>query len=155
MWTQRGGRTWLCLDQTDITTVQALLGNTLPITKVDETSANVWKLDVAEDASLVRYPKRSLVREFDEPARLVRVIAEGGKVHWSIDGWPAVIEVPFGNGTVFVTTVSPEVLADLSDNMEPSLCAYQLIDRVFHPIQNGSPIGEEALSSAAAAFIGY
>jgi hypothetical protein len=155
VWTQRGGRTWLCLDQTDITTVQALLGNTLPITKVDETSANVWKLDVAEDASLVRYPKRSLVREFDEPARLVRVIAEGGKVHWSIDGWPAVIEVPFGNGTVFVTTVSPEVLADLSDNMEPSLCAYQLIDRVFHPIQNGSPIGEEALSSAAAAFIGY
>lgn len=155
IWTQRGGRVWLCLDQTGIATVQALLGDTMPISKIDETSSNVMTMDLSPDASPILYPERHVVREFAEPARLVRVIADGGKVHWSIDGWPAVIEVPFGRGTVFVTTVSLEVFADLEGKPKVTLCAKQIIDRIFSVSENHSPIGDQELISAAAAFIGY
>ncbi len=155
VWAQRGGRVWLCLDQTGIATVQALLGDTLPISKIDETSSNSMTLDLSADASPILYPQKQIVREFAEPARLVRVIAEQGHVHWSIDGWPAVIEVPFGRGTVIVTTVSLEVFADLEDKPQVSLCAKQIVDRLFASSKKQAPIGDEDLSAAAAAFIGY
>ncbi|HIK91726.1 MAG TPA: hypothetical protein EYG03_07070, partial [Planctomycetes bacterium] len=126
VWTQRGGKTWLFVDQTGMDTVRALLGDALPLTKIDETSANVMKLDINPSEPVGHSPEREVLREFDEPVRLVRVIAEKGRVIWTVDGWPAVIELPFGNGTVVVSTVSPEVFVQHDGGTRTLPCARQI-----------------------------
>lgn len=155
VWTQRGGRTWICLDQTGIPSLHALLGDALPITQIDETSANIVTLEIDPSTPTTRYPQRSIVREFDEPVRHVRVIAESGDVLWTIDGWPVAIELPLGKGMVIVTTVSPEVFADLDGKLKTAVCAKQLIDRIFRGPEEIAEVQESDLSAVAAASIGY
>ncbi|HIE96339.1 MAG: hypothetical protein ABGZ23_03190 [Fuerstiella sp.] len=155
VWTQRGGKTWLFVDQTGMDTVRALLGDALPLTKIDETSANVMKLDINPSEPVGHSPEREVLREFDEPVRLVRVIAEKGRVIWTVDGWPAVIELPFGNGTVVVSTVSPEVFVQHDGGTRTLPCARQISGLLFETEGIVPRISEDHLSTAAARLIGY
>lgn len=155
VWTQRGGRTWICLDQTDMPTLQALLGDALPLTRIDETSSNSVTLNIHPDASRAQFPQRTVVREFPEPVRHVRVLADRGKTLWSIDGWPAVIELPFGNGSVIVTTVSPEVFFDLDEGGKTAVCAQEIKGALFISSSTVAAVGHDDLAIAAAASIGY
>ena len=155
VWVQRGGRMWLFLDQTGMKTAHALLADTLPLTRIDETSTNVVKMKINKSESKQRYPERELTREFSEPVRQVRVIAGSGRTLWSVGDWPAVIEVPFGNGTVFVTTISPEAFVQMDGDQRSLPCARQIADRMFRDLKKDSPVSEQRLSSAAAGSIGY
>ena len=155
VWIQRGGRMWLFLDQTGMETAHALLGDALPLTRIDETSSNVMKLEIEPAASGQSSSEGALIREFAEPVRLVRVIADGGRTLWSVDGWPAVVELPFGNGTVFVTTISPEVFAQIDDNRMSFPCARQIANGMIRVSEKPSPVSEERLGFAAAGSIGY
>ncbi|MDG1898163.1 MAG: hypothetical protein P8J37_24945 [Fuerstiella sp.] len=155
VWTQRGGKTWLFADQTGMDTIRALLGDAFPITKIDETSSNVMKLEIDPAEPAGQSPVREVLREFDEPVRLMRIIAETGRVIWTVDGWPAVIELPFGNGTVVVTTVSPEVFLEVEGNIRTVPCAGQIGTLLFEPQRVVSRIDDDRLGAAAAGFIGY
>ena len=155
VWTQRGGKTWLFLDQTGMDSARALLGDALPLTRIDETSANVMKLEINPSEPVGRAPVREVLREFDEPVRMVRVIAEKGRVVWTVDGWPAVIELPFGNGTVFVTTVSPEVFVELNGGTRSMPCAGEIASSLFDAPKVVPRISENRLAKAAAGLIGY
>ena len=155
VWTQRGGRTWLFLDQTGMDTARALLGDALPLTQIDETSSNVMKLEINPTEPVGRAPEREVLRKFEEPVRLVRVIAEKGRVVWTVDGWPAVIELPYGNGTVFVTTVSPEVFVELEGGTRSMPCARQIATSLFNAPNTVPRVSEDRLAKAAAGLIGY
>lgn len=155
VWTQRGGKTWLFLDQTGMDTIRAVLGDALPLTRIDETSSNEMKLEINPSEPVGRSPVREVLREFDEPVRMIRVIAEKGRVVWSVDGWPAVIELPFGNGTVFVTTVSPEVFVELNGGTRSMPCAGEIASSLFDAPRIIPRISEDRLAKAAAGLIGY
>jgi hypothetical protein len=155
VWTQRGGKTWLFVDQTGMDTVRALLGDALPLTRIDETSSNVMKLEINPSEPVGRAPEREVLREFDEPVRMVRVIPEKGRVIWTVDGWPAVIELPFGDGVVFVTTVSPEVFVQLEGGTRSLPCARQIAASLFDAQSTVPRISEDRLAGAAAGLIGY
>ncbi|MCP4787554.1 MAG: hypothetical protein GY878_28840 [Fuerstiella sp.] len=155
VWTQRGGKTWLLADQTGMETIRALLGDALPLTQIDETSSNVMKLDINPSEPVSRFPEREVLREFDEPVRLVRVIAEKGHVIWTVDEWPAVIEIPFGDGTVVVSTVSPEVFVQDDNGTRTLPCARQIAGLLFEAEPNYPRISEDHFSTAAAGLIGY
>ncbi|MEZ6039719.1 MAG: hypothetical protein R3C20_04385 [Planctomycetaceae bacterium] len=109
LWVQRGGRLWLCLDQTGPESVEALLGDAFPFSVVGQTSANTIKLDINPDYRKDGYPVREVIREFDEPRSYIRVVADRGEMVWTVDGWPVAFRLPFGEGTVVVTTISPDV----------------------------------------------
>ncbi|MEO2019765.1 MAG: hypothetical protein ABGZ53_35990 [Fuerstiella sp.] len=155
VWTQRGGKTWIFVDQTGMDPVRALLGDALPLTQIDETSANVMKLDISPSEPVERFPEREVLREFDEPVRLVRLIAQKGRVIWTVDGWPAVIELPFGDGTVVVSTVSPEVFIQHDGGTRTLPCARQIAGLLFETESTVPRISEDDLSTAAAGFVGY
>lgn len=155
VWTQRGGRTWLLLDQTGMDTVHALLGDALSLTRIDETSMNSVKLEINPEESLQRHRQREVVREFDEPVRLVRVVVEGGSTIWSIDGWPAVIELQMGLGKVIVTTISPEVFVQIKGGRKTLPCANHIAAALFQNMKTEPRISDEKLGLAAAGYIGY
>lgn len=106
-WVQRGGRLILMLDRTGMDAADQLLGEAFPATLVGETSSNTIRLDINPDYSAQSFPDREVAREFDEPVRYLRVLAESGETIWSVDGWPVATRVPFGRGHVLVTMIEP------------------------------------------------
>jgi hypothetical protein len=109
LWVQRGGRLMLMVDQTGTETATLLLGDALPLTVVGETSSNRVQLDLNPMYSERSYPQREVVREFQEPVRWLRVLAEAGEFIWTVEGWPVAIRLPFGRGQVLVTTIDAAV----------------------------------------------
>ncbi|MCA9050954.1 MAG: hypothetical protein KDA89_19590, partial [Planctomycetaceae bacterium] len=154
VWTQRGGRTWLCVDQTGSDTVRALLGDALPLTIVDETTLNHVEMKIAPSAP-ERHTERSVTRDFPNPVRLVRAIAERGETHWTVDDWPIVVELPFGNGTFLLTFMSPEVYVQVEGGRRTLPCAVQISECLFRSSGGDSLIQQTVLADAAASQIGY
>ncbi|MEZ6131548.1 MAG: hypothetical protein R3C59_23000 [Planctomycetaceae bacterium] len=153
VWTQRGGRTWVLLDQCGMPSAAALLGDTLPLTEIDETSSNTMTF-VASPRDGQPTPA-TVSREFDEPVRLVRVIAEAGTVRWTVDGWPAVIELPYGDGTIMLTMVSPEVFLERTPTRQFLPMAQDISNRLFDVAAAVPRVSSEQLGAAAAGSIGY
>lgn len=108
LWVQRGGRLVLMLDQSGLDVADLLLGDAFPTTLIGETSSNTIRLDINPDYSPQSFPTREVVREFDEPVRYLRVLAEAGEVIWSVDGWPVAMRVPYGRGNVLITTIEAQ-----------------------------------------------
>ncbi len=112
LWIQQGGRALILVDQTGPEVVSALLGDAFPFTYVDETTVNTISLDVNPQTLETLMPTRRVEREFEEPVRLVRVMTDAGYVHWSMDDWPVVLQLPLGRGQVLLSFMSPEVYTE-------------------------------------------
>ncbi|MCA9065636.1 MAG: hypothetical protein KDA96_21355, partial [Planctomycetaceae bacterium] len=84
-----------------------------------------------------------------------------GEPIWFVDGWPVAVRVPYGNGLVLVTTISPEVFAvsratknELEPSHETIASMRRFQDTFFNP-RSSSLIREEPVTAQAAAQIGY
>lgn len=161
LWLQRGGRLLLCLDMTGPDAAELLLGDALPLTLVGETSSDTIKLEINADYRKDSYPDREVIREYDEPIRYLRVVADAGEPVWTIDGWPAAIRVRFGRGVAIVTTVSPEVFykpRERRTDREPADEAIgsmrRMQDSLFGLTQN-ELLKKDDITAQAAAQIGY
>lgn len=155
VWMQRGGKAWILLDQCGVQVAQALLGESLPLTYIDETSSNAVTFDRnAEHAGLTETDMQ-LQREFEEPVRMVRVVADAGKTLWTVDGWPAVIELPVGQGTVLLTTVAPETFVQRSPTTKSLPNARPLFSSLFEVKPQVVRVTDQQLQAAAAGSIGY
>lgn len=159
-WLQRGGHLHLPVDLIGEDVVRSLLGDMLPLTIVGETSANSVTLQLNPDFPRPQYPVRSVTREFDEPTRYLRIVAGGGEVLWSIDGWPVAIRLPVGRGYVLLTAVEPRVFIVPRDNSEggPDWAPIESSRRMLETYFDGRPdplISPEAAASHAAGLVGY
>lgn len=159
-WLQRGGRLHLPLDLIGEEVVRSLLGDSLPLTVVGETSANSVTLELNPDLPKAQYPVRSVVREYDEPTRYLRLVAGGGEVLWSIDGWPVAIRLPVGRGYVLVTAVDPRVFTVPRDNSSggPDRAPIDSSRRMLETLFDGRPeplISRDAAANHAAGLVGY
>lgn len=159
-WLQRGGRILLPIDLVGEQVVRTLLADSLPITVVGETSADSVTLEINPDYPKAQYPTRSVVREYDEPVRYVRLIAGAGEVIWSINGWPVAIRLPVGRGTVLLTAVDPKVFIVPRDTSEggPDWAPIESSRRMLETLFDGRPdplITQPAALEHAASLVGY
>lgn len=114
-WVQRGGRALVLMQLCGEESCRALLGDAVPFSVVDETSmvsvplrrANMTELQksLRQDAEIYR-------REFEEPIEQIRAEFENAEVIWDVDGWPAILRVPYGHGMIYVSTISDRVLVE-------------------------------------------
>lgn len=155
VWTQRGGRTWLLLDQCGVQVAQAILGESLPLTYIDETSSNQMTFEKNPEFAGVQDTERLVEREFEEPVRMVRVLSDAGKTLWTVDGWPAVIELTLGQGTVMLTTVAPEAYVQRAPTTKSLPNARPLFASLFELKPQIVRITDQQLQAAAAGSIGY
>lgn len=162
LWVQRGGRLMILVERTGVEVAEALLGESLPMTKIGDASTNSVTLDLNEDYSKQQYPTRSVTREFPEPIRYVRVLPSIGETIWSVDGWPVAFHAPMGSGAVLVTTISTDVFIEPAQNRaDDTAPTHQLIAssrRMLETLftrRNPPLISEVTAADAAAAMIGY
>ena len=101
-WLRGGGSLWIMLDRVDPATVTLLLGDR-------------WRCHVVDRVGLTRVDIERFrpgpgerprpQRRFDVPVDLVRVLPEDVAVSYTVNGWPAAMWLPVGEGRVLVTTL--------------------------------------------------
>ena len=104
-WVRAGGRLWVMLDRVDPVVVRRLVDDAADYVVVDRVEMNEFKFIKRADPFAV-LPPESESWASDQPAEMVRVATGIDDIAYRIDGWPAVFEKPFGNGSVLFTTVS-------------------------------------------------
>lgn len=157
-WLSAGGHAWIDLDLVDPEAIEPLLGD-------------LWRCEVVGPVELSRYAVGTkLLPEYavepqpvarERPVRLVRLIQRGGEVTHSVDGWPAVIRVPVGEGEVWLSTLSadgwfrPQPAAAASTEGKRALETWvpAFISR-FHQVPQGGA-ADPLQASPAAAMVGY
>ena len=160
-WVLRGGRLLIAADLTGPGVVEALLGDSLPMTIVGETTTNALTLEINPEYPQSQYPVRSVAREYPEPVRYLRVIPEQCEKIWTVDGWPVAMAKSLGRGSVLVTTISTQVFFDSADYQDSSHPFHALIassrrmQEVMFTKRPASVIDKTIASDQAAAMIGY
>lgn len=96
-WVSEGGTMWLQMNRCDAETLSAVFGSAIEFVEVDRvllTSVKVHNVESVEQSASV---------EHEEPVELIRSHIQGGKVLHEVNGWPAAVLFPYGNGNVLVT----------------------------------------------------
>lgn len=161
LWLQRGGRLLLFLDRTGPEAAELLLGDALPLTVAGETSTNSLRLQLNPEYRSDSYPVREVPREFDEPVRYLRVVADAGEPIWHVDGWPVALRVPVGHGTAIVTTISAEAFCiprERTTEKEPThdlIPSMRRFHETFFAPRPAKLLQERQIAEQTAARIGY
>ena len=160
-WVLRGGRLMIAADRTGPEVVKALLGDSLPMTFVGETTTNALTLEINPGYPQSQYPVRSVSREYPEPVRYLRVVPELCEKIWTVDGWPVAMARSLGRGSVLVTTISTQVFYDSAHYEDRSAPHHALIpstrrmQEVMFTKRPAPLIEVSKTSDQAAAMIGY
>ena len=161
LWVQGGGRLMIMMDRSGPEVLESLLGDSLPLTLVGETTTNKVTLEINADYPAIQYPARSVIRQFDEPIRYLRVVPGSGETIWTIDGWPVALRTGVGKGVVTVTTVSSDVFIEHSQVRSDGVPSHTMIASSRRMLESFSALREAPIltsataADAAAALIGY
>lgn len=156
-WIQRGGRALLMMNSMGESSMRALLADALPFAMIDQASPLTVSLKHhVRTGGLLREADLSYDRTFEEPVKMARVVFEQGRVVWSVDGWPILVKLQLGAGTVYVATISPHsFLQDETDIVKLAATSTQIATDIFKA-QNEPPLLSSAgMAAAAHSRIGY
>lgn len=105
-WLHGGGRLWVMLDRVNQEFLERLLGDDFEGHVADRVGLTAVRVDVAPS---LRYPdgESGEVLNFDEPVDMARLVVTGMKVSNTVDGWPAALSMPYGEGRLSITTLGP------------------------------------------------
>jgi len=103
-WVRDGGRLWIALDAVAPETVTSILGHDTGIEVVDRVELDAFTMATGDATN-----PAAVTDQFDleVPVEMVRVITSHADVPSRVEGWPAAIWVPCGQGDVLITTVGP------------------------------------------------
>lgn len=126
-WLRVGGRLWIMADRTPTSMLAAILGNRLDLTVVDRVELDRFAME-----SLIRQSGDVLVDEceFEKPVDFLRIATSRKDISTTIDGWPAAIWFPFGEGEVLLTTLAPRGWISEFDQ-QPTAALRQIMTRFF------------------------
>jgi hypothetical protein len=99
-WVRNGGRLWIMVDRVQPATLLALLGNGMPLKTVDRVELDRFTLETFDET------KDGFVTDacdLEEPAGMVRVVTSEPDVPCRVEGWPAAVWLPYGEGEVLLT----------------------------------------------------
>ena len=105
-WMNGGGRLWVMLDRVKPEFLERLLGDDFHGHVADHVSLTSVRID---SGPTLKNPNGEAgeTLTFDEPVDISRLVVTGMKVLNTVDGWPAALSMPCGEGSLFVTTVGP------------------------------------------------
>ena len=105
-WLHSGGSLWVMLDRVDPELLERLLGDSFHGHLTDRVGLTSVRIDRAPN---LRNPEGEAgeALTFDEPVNMSRLVVTGMKVWHTVDGWPASLTMPCGEGRLFITTVGP------------------------------------------------
>lgn len=98
-----GGRLWIMLDLVPCRRIRPLLGPEQSCEEVERVELNDFVIESNLLANLHAEADRRVVSTIDIP--MSRVVQEGGRVRYSVEGWPAAIEMDIGYGQLVLTTI--------------------------------------------------
>ncbi|KAA5541853.1 hypothetical protein FYK55_16760 [Roseiconus nitratireducens] len=103
-WVHSGGRLWVMMDQIDFDAARALVDGLETFSPVDHVELNSLAL---RQSSQLAPSDEATVDEWtsEKPAKLLRCLVESGEVAYRVDGWPAAVWLPFGEGEILLTTL--------------------------------------------------
>lgn len=101
-WVRGGGRLWIMADRVRPATLSALLGNAAHVEPVDRVELDQFTIESRDEASETAVADTC---DFEEPAVMLRVVTSAADVPCRVNGWPAAIWVPYGEGEVLLTTL--------------------------------------------------
>lgn len=156
-WIQRGGRALVMMNSMGEQSLRALLGDALTFAVVDQTSPMTVSLKHhVQTGGLLKETDLSYERTFEEPISMTRAVFENGRVVWSIDGWPMLVKLRLGSGTVYVATISTHMfLKDETDIVKLAPAARQIAADLFKAKQEPPLLSSASMASAAHSRIGY
>ncbi|MFM9195764.1 MAG: hypothetical protein ACKOWG_08485, partial [Planctomycetia bacterium] len=99
-WVQSGGRLWILVDRVQPATLLALLGNAAAVEAVDRVELDRVAIESYDETA------DGLVADacdLEEPTGLVRVVTSAADVPCRVEGWPAAVWLPYGEGEVLLT----------------------------------------------------
>lgn len=103
-WIRDGGRLWIMADRTPPEMLSAILGNELDLTVVDRVELDQYTIESPNRRTGELLSDQC---DFEVPVDFVRVATNQDDVTATINGWPAAIWFPFGEGEVLLTTLGP------------------------------------------------
>lgn len=98
-----GGRLWIMLDLVPCTLVRPLLGTNQLCEEIERVELNDFAVNHVGTIVQHSEQERRVVSETD--LLMVRVLQEGGRVRFDVEGWPAAIEMNIGYGQILLTTL--------------------------------------------------
>lgn len=98
-----GGRLWIMLDLVPCKLVRPLLGVNQQCEEIDRVELNDFVVNPIGTIVQHAEQERRVVSETD--LLMVRVLQEGGRVRFDVEGWPAAIEMNVGYGQILLTTL--------------------------------------------------
>jgi len=106
-WVRDGGRLWIALDAVAPETVEAILGHDSGIEVVDRVEIDRFTVQTRDRENDM---ERTDEIDLEVPVDMVRVVTSHADVPSRVEGWPAAIWVPCGQGDVLITTIGPRAL---------------------------------------------
>lgn len=100
-----GGTAWVLLDEIPLELIRPLLAPGQSCELVDRVELAKFVVD-APDGSLRTLSPVDRTVDSAEPVSFCRVVAAGAKVTHEIDGWPAALTFPQGDGQLFITALA-------------------------------------------------
>lgn len=148
-WLRDGGRLWIMADRTPPSMLAAILGNRLDISVVDRVELDLFEIESPNRRTGEVVRDRC---EFEQPVDFVRVATNRDDVTATINGWPAAIWFPFGEGEVLVTTLAPRGWISEFDET-PTGGLTEMMTRFFN-VPEGR-LEPELMEASVAQQIGY
>ena len=106
-WVRDGGRLWIALDAVAPETVEAILGHDSGIEVVDRVEIDRFTVQTSDRENGM---ERTDEIDLEVPVDMVRVVTSHADVPSRVEGWPAAIWVPCGQGDILITTIGPRAL---------------------------------------------
>ena len=105
-WLHLGGHLWVMLDQASPVVLEKLLGDDFQGKVLDRVGLTTVRVD---KATSIADPEGSLGEsmDFEEPVDFVRMIPGNEEVTHLVNGWPAAMVRPYGDGRLLITTLGP------------------------------------------------
>ncbi|MGE5193378.1 MAG: hypothetical protein ACM3U2_12865, partial [Deltaproteobacteria bacterium] len=102
-WVHGGGRLWVMLDRVDPRFLERILGDEFLCEVVDRVGLTSVRIEAVAKERF----STPVESEHEQPVDLVRVVATGANVTYTVNGWPAALWKPLGAGKILVTTLGP------------------------------------------------
>ncbi len=103
-WLHGGGHLWVMLDRVDPVVLEMLLGDDFTGFVIDRVGLTSVRIDeAAVESSTKGTVSETMV--FDDPVDLVRMAVGNINVTHTVNGWPAAMTIPCGDGKLLITTL--------------------------------------------------
>jgi hypothetical protein len=105
-WLGSGGHLWIMLDRVDPVVVEKLFGDQFTGHLVDRVGLTSVRVDKSPTLSDIDGALGEQI-DYEEPVEMARVVVSNMDVSHVVNGWPAAMSMPYGDGKVIITTLGP------------------------------------------------